>query len=130
VVNLNTALGKTKGATAYAFAVVESAEERPVEVRAGCITALKIYLNGKEIFFRDEYHHGMSVDQHIGKGTLKAGRNEILLKICQNEQTEPWAQDWQFQVRLCDNLGGAIPVKVEQLKVKKKEQSEEGKVKP
>jgi hypothetical protein len=130
VVNLNTALGKIKGATAYAFTVVESSEERPVEVRAGCINALKIYLNGKEIFFRDEYHHGMSVDQHIGRGTLKAGRNEILVKICQNEQTEQWAQEWQFQVRICDNLGGAIPIKVEQLKVKPKEKTEEGKVKP
>ncbi len=48
------------------------------------------------------------MDQYIGQGELKAGRNVILLKICQNEQTEDWAQDWKFQFRVCDSLGKAI----------------------
>ncbi|HBI43232.1 MAG TPA: hypothetical protein DDY78_10305, partial [Planctomycetales bacterium] len=71
--------------------------------------AIKIFLNGKEIFARDEYHHGMAVDQHSAAGVLKAGRNELLLKVCQNEQSEPWAQNWSFQVRLCDAVGAAVP---------------------
>jgi hypothetical protein len=108
-VDLNKVLGKKKGAIAYAYAVIDSPAERPVEIRAGSITALKIFLNGKEVFGRDEYHHGMAMDQHVGKATLKAGRNELLLKVCQNEQTEPWAQDWTFQVRLCDATGVAVP---------------------
>ena len=36
------------------------------------------------------------------------GTNVILLKICQNEQTESWAQDWEFQLRVCDGLGTAV----------------------
>jgi hypothetical protein len=39
---------------------------------------------------------------------LKKGRNEILVKICQNEQTEDWAQTWDFQLRVCDALGTAV----------------------
>jgi hypothetical protein len=31
-----------------------------------------------------------------------------LLKICQNEQTEDWAQRWEFQVRICDSSGTAV----------------------
>ena len=42
----------------------------------------------------------MRVDQHIGTGTLKKGKNEVLIKVCQNEQTEQWAQLWTFQVAL------------------------------
>ncbi|MFL5243281.1 MAG: hypothetical protein ACJ8FY_14340 [Gemmataceae bacterium] len=130
LVDLNKALGKFKGATAYAFATVESPEERSVEIRAGCITALKIFLNGQEIFAREEYHHGMEIDQHVGRGKLKAGRNEILIKVCQNEQTEPFAQVWQYQVRVCDNLGGAVPVKVVRPQIKEERKPTEGKVNP
>ncbi|HEY1859241.1 MAG TPA: hypothetical protein VGG61_02745 [Gemmataceae bacterium] len=111
-VNLNKVLGKLRGTTAYAFTVIDSPDERPVELRAGSITALKIFLNGKQMFAREEYHHGMDMDQHVGTGTLKKGRNEILVKICQNEQTEQWAQEWMFQLRVCDALGGAVPMTV------------------
>jgi hypothetical protein len=108
-VDLNTALGKEMGAIAYARAAVESPVERPVEVRVGTNNAVKIFLNGSELFFRNEYHHGMKMDQYVGRGTLRRGRNEVLLKICQNEQKEDWAQSWGFQARLCDALGGAVP---------------------
>jgi hypothetical protein len=108
-VDLNKAIGKEKGAIVYAYAVIDSPAARPVEVRAGTMNAIEIFLNGKEIFARNEYHHGMSMDQYTGKGMLKAGRNELLLKVCQNEQTESWAQDWAFQVRLCDATGVAVP---------------------
>lgn len=110
MVDLNQALGKNMGATAYAYAAVDSSREQPVQIRAGSNNAVKIYLNGKQIYFRDEYHHGLQMDQHVGLGTLRAGRNEILIKVCQNEQTDKWAQSWGFQLRVCDALGGAVPV--------------------
>ena len=102
-----------KGATAYAYTAVVSPTERAVELRATSNNAIRIYLNGKEVYFRDEYHHGTRMDQHVGKGTLKAGRNEILVKVCQNEQTDSWAELWSFQLRICDHLGGAVPVTVD-----------------
>ncbi len=112
IVDLNKVLGKLKGAVVYAHIVVDSPREQPVQLRAGGMTALKIYLNGKQAFGREEYHHGFSLDQHVGAGTLRKGRNEVLVKLCQNEQTESWAQDWKFQLRLCDELGGAVAFKV------------------
>jgi hypothetical protein len=109
VVDLNKTLGKMKGTVAYAFAVVHSPKERVIELRMGSPNGLKVFLNGKEVFARDEYHHGAHLDQYTARSTLKAGRNEILLKVCQNEQTEGWAQEWKFQLRLCDFVGSAVP---------------------
>ncbi len=108
-VDLNKELAKAKGAIAYAWAVIDSPKERLVELRAGSANALKIFLNGKLIFQREEYHHAMDFDQYAARGTLKAGKNKILLKVCQNEQTEAWAQVWAFQLRVCDPVGVAVP---------------------
>jgi hypothetical protein len=110
VVDFNTALGKRMGATGYAFTAVVSEAERPVEIRAGCNNAIKVWLNGQLVITRDEYHHGVKMDQYSGKGILKKGRNEILVKVCQNEQKDSWAQRWDFQLRVCDELGGAVPL--------------------
>jgi hypothetical protein len=110
IVDLNKAIGKHHGAAAYALAVVESAVERPVQLRAASNNAIKIFLNGKLLFSREEYHHGMRMDQHVGQGTLRKGKNTILAKVCQNQQTDDWAQAWSFQLRVCDANGQAVPV--------------------
>lgn len=107
-VNLNKALGPFKGATAYALATFTSDREQPIEIRLGSINAWKAWLNGELLFGHEEYHSGTKLDQNRLKGMLKPGENTILLKVCQNEQTESWAQDWEFQVRVCDSVGTAI----------------------
>ena len=38
--------------------------------------------------------------------------NEILIKVCQNEQEDTWAQLWSFQLRVTDHLGGKVPLRV------------------
>jgi hypothetical protein len=108
-VDLNKALGKFKGSVAYAYAEVDSPAAREIEVRTGSITALKIWVNGKQVFAHDEYHHGMRIDQFTAKAALVKGKNTILVKCCQNEQKEAWAQVWQYQLRLCDPVGAAVP---------------------
>jgi hypothetical protein len=50
----------------------------------------------------------MKLDQYSVPVTLRAGSNTILLKICQNEQEEDWAQRYQFQVRTCNVSGIAV----------------------
>jgi hypothetical protein len=52
------------------------------------------------------------MDQYAATGMLRAGRNELLIKVCQNEQTEEWAQEWSFHARVCDKAGTAVPIKV------------------
>jgi hypothetical protein len=108
LVDLNRALGKQMGAVAYAAAEFTSDREQPIELRLGCINACKMWLNGELLLAREVYHTGMEIDQYVGKGTLRRGRNLILVKVCQNEQTEDWAQNWQFQLRVCDSRGTAV----------------------
>lgn len=107
--DLNKLLGKHKNAVAYALAIIVAQNDTPCEVRATSITSVKIFLNGQEIFARDEYHHGDPLDAHVGKGNLKKGENVIILKVCQNDQKESWAQNWNFKLRVCDDTGGPIP---------------------
>lgn len=110
LVDLNKAIGKHMGATGYALAIVDGERERPIQIRVQSNNAVKIFLNGQMLLGNEEYHHGTRMDQYIGAGRFKPGRNEILLKICQNEQTEVWAQAWNFHMRVSDPVGAAIPV--------------------
>lgn len=107
-VDLNRAIGKERGVVAYGLAEFESAQARPIELRLATEDACKLWLNGKLLFESEVYHSFTAMDQFICRGELKAGRNLILVKICQNEQTEDWAQVWQFQLRVCDALGKAV----------------------
>lgn len=110
--NLAKDVGKHKAAVAYAVAIVKADKPAPVELRANSPNAVKVWLNGKELIAHEEYHHGDSMDQYIGKGTLQAGENIILVKICQNDQKEVWAQSWEFALRVCDAAGSAIKVEL------------------
>ncbi|MCI0699514.1 MAG: hypothetical protein L0241_00315 [Planctomycetia bacterium] len=120
--DLNKFLGKHKDSVAYALAVIVAEKETPCEIRVTSITSVQIFLNGKKLFGRDEYHHGAPFDAHLGKGTLQKGENVIVLKVCQNNQTEEWAQDWFFQMRVCDDTGGPLTL-TQKVMVNGKEQS-------
>jgi tetratricopeptide (TPR) repeat protein len=107
-VDLNMLLGKHMGAVAYGVAFFDAPMARPIELRLGCTNANKVWLNDQLLTANHVYHAGSSIDQYVGRGQLKTGRNTILVKICQNEQTDSWAQDWVFQLRVCDELGTAV----------------------
>lgn len=108
MVDINQAYpGNIKEVTAYAYTEFKSKTARPIELRLGCKNAWKVWLNGKLLFGRDEYHRGMRIDQYRLKGELKQGTNTILIKACQNEQKESWTKEWQFQLRVCDATGTA-----------------------
>ena len=109
--DLNAALGKKMNAVAYAEAIIVADAETPAELRVASQNAVKFFHNGKEVFAREEYHHGTKMDQHVAKLTLAKGKNAILLKVCQNDMPYDWAQVWGFAARLCDATGGARQVK-------------------
>jgi len=106
--DVNTLFGKHKGATVYSATEFEAGDDQAVEFRLGTSNAWKLWLNGELLFAREEYHRGMFVDQYLVRGKLKSGRNTLLMKLLQNEQTEDWAQDFSFQFRVCDFSGRAI----------------------
>lgn len=113
MIDFNKPFGMEKQVTGYAFTEFQSASERDAEIRLGCKNGWKVWLNGKLVFGRDEYHRGMKLDQYKLRVRLKKGANTILVKCCQNEQTEQWTVEWQFQLRICDATGTALLAKAE-----------------
>ena len=108
LVDLNKPIGALKEVTGYAYTEFNSDKTRPVELRLGCKNGWKVWLNGKLLFGRDEYHRNMEIDQYRLAGELKPGKNTILVKLTQNEQTEKWTVEWEFQMRITDALGTPI----------------------
>ncbi len=108
VVDLNKLIGQLKGAILYAAVDFYADAAGPAQVRLASFNATKVWFNGKQVDANEVYHTSMFLDQYRSDVQLKKGRNVILLKICQNEQTESWAQNWQFQCRVTDRLVKAI----------------------
>jgi hypothetical protein len=110
-VDFNEPFGPLKEVVGYAYTEFEAAEARDAELRLGCKNAWKVWFNGELLFGRDEYHRGQRIDQYSLPVKLREGKNTILVKACQNEQTQDWTVQWEFQLRVCDATGTAILAK-------------------
>ena len=104
-VDLNEAVATKKGVLAYAVADVAMPQGGRAEVRIGSPCAVKVWVNGVAVMAHEIYHASEAVDQYVASADFWAGTNTILVKCCQNEQTQAWAADWKFQLRVCDRLG-------------------------
>ncbi len=107
-IDFNKPFGMEKSVVGYAATDFFSTEDRAAEIRIGCKNGWKVWLNGELLFARDEYHRGAKLDQYKLPCQLKKGKNTLLVKCCQNEQTEQWTTEWEFQLRVCDATGTAI----------------------
>lgn len=107
-VDLVKELGATKEAISYAFTMVESAKQRQAELRYSSKNATKVWLNGKLIAANEVYHSGSSEDQYRATVQLNAGGNKLLVKVCQNEQSQPWEKEWDFKLRIVDAIGTPV----------------------
>ncbi len=107
-VDFNKPFTMLKEVTGYAYTEFESDTEKDAQIRLGCKNGWKVWLNGELLFARDEYHRGAKLDQYKLPAHLKKGKNTILVKCCQNEQTENRTVEWEFQLRICDATGTAI----------------------
>jgi hypothetical protein len=109
-VDLNKAVGKHMGAAAYALADFQSDKQQKVHVRITSLCAVKLWVNGRALAAHEVYHSGPAgeIDTYIAEAALQPGKNVILVKCLQNEQTEDWAQNWDFQLRVCDATGTAV----------------------
>ncbi|MCA9232604.1 MAG: hypothetical protein KDA57_18285, partial [Planctomycetales bacterium] len=108
LIDLNETLGEEKGATAYLAATFNSLREQVLQCRYGTVNATKLWVNGELLVSKNIYHMGGEFDQYIGTAKFRRGENTILLKICQNEQTDSWARQWDVRLRVTDDLGGGV----------------------
>ena len=64
-----------------------------------------VWVNGRQVMAHEIYHASEAIDQYVAPAEFRVGENTVLVKCCQNEQTDHWAGDWKFQVRITDPLG-------------------------
>ena len=98
---LNGYIGLGKGenrAVGYAFATVNSPDEREVEFRFDSDDQGKVWLNGIEVFTHTKTFTA-EIDNFIIPVTLSAEKNSILVKVC--EETGGWG----FYFRITDKNG-------------------------
>lgn len=107
-IDLNAAVATKKGVLAYAIADVEMPRAGAAEVRIGSPCAVIVWVNGVRVMAHEIYHASEAIDQYVAPAEFRAGTNTVLVKCCQNEQTEAWAADWKFQLRICDSLGAPL----------------------
>lgn len=108
MVDIATQIENYKGSLMYATTTYVSGQDQQVEFRLGTPNAWKLWVNGELVFEREEYHRSTKMDQYKIPVSLKSGDNVVMLKVCQNEQDDSWAQKYQFQLRVCDSTGSAI----------------------
>ena len=98
---LNGYIGLGKGenrAVGYAFATVNSPDEREIEFRFDSDDQGKVWLNGIEVFTHTKTFTA-EIDNFIIPVTLNAGKNSILVKVCEE------SGGWGFYLRITDKNG-------------------------
>jgi hypothetical protein len=73
-----------------------------------------VWLNGRKVFAREQWLNGTRFDRFITPVTLIAGRNTLLVKVCQGPQHKDpeVSNNWSLQLRLCDEHGKGIDFKL------------------
>ena len=108
IVDLNIGVGQHVEAVGYAATEFTSSAARDVEVRIGCYTAFKLWLNGELVLDRGDAYTGMSFDHYRTKIRLREGKNTLLMKVCNDVPPPQVPKLWRFQLRVCDADGAAI----------------------
>ncbi len=95
-------MGQDKSwSVAYATATITSPEERQVQFRFDSDDQGKMWLNGEEIYANSQ-DKSISLDREIIPVTLNAGKNTVLVKVCNEEK------EWGFYLRITDIEGKPI----------------------
>jgi hypothetical protein len=113
-IDLNAAVATKKGVLAYALAEVELPAAGQAEVRIGSPCAVVVWVNGRQVMAHEIYHASEAIDQYVAAAEFRQGANTVLVKCCQNEQTEPWAGEWKFQLRITDSLGRPLATQTQE----------------
>ncbi len=112
--NLISAISQTREAVAYAYTEIEVPQPFEGQLGCGADDNCTVWLNGKKVLAREQWLNGTRFDRFVTPIKLTAGRNTLLVKVCQGPQHKDpeVSNNWSMQVRLCDNQGKGIPFKV------------------
>lgn len=106
LVNLREALGDADDAVAYAYTEFTLPQAREAEFRGAADDNFTVWVNGKRAFGFEEYRNGVRLDRHRFRVPLRAGKNTVLVKVCQAPaNAEP---NWEFLLRVVDDTGKNI----------------------
>ncbi len=108
IVDLNIGVGQHIEAVGYAATEFTSPAARDVEVRIGCYTVFKLWVNGELALHRADAYTGMQFDHYRAKIRLREGKNTLLMKVCTDVPPPQVPKLWRFQLRVCDADGVAI----------------------
>jgi hypothetical protein len=108
IVDLNIGVGQHIEAVGYAATEFTSPAARDVEVRIGCYTVFKLWVNGQLALQRADAYTGMQFDHYRTKIPLREGKNTLLMKVCVDIPAPQLPKLWRFQLRVCDADGAAI----------------------
>jgi len=101
------ALGDADDAVAYAYTEFTLPAARAAEFRGAADDNFTVWVNGAKVFGFEEYQNGVRLDRHRFRVPLRAGRNTVLVKVCQAPaNAEP---NWEFFLRVVDETGKGIP---------------------
>jgi hypothetical protein len=108
IIDLNIGVGQHTEAVGYAATEFTSPAARDVEVRIGCFTVFKLWVNGELALHRADAYTGMKFDHYRAKIRLREGKNTLLMKVCNEVPPPQLPKLWRFQLRVCDADGSAI----------------------
>ncbi len=100
-INFDAFLYPRNWSVGYALTYVYSPKERAVIVKVGADDAVKVWLNDQVVIEQDLYRKAV-IDQEIVPVWLGEGRNKILVKVCEKEDS------WGFYFRITDLEGELI----------------------
>jgi len=95
-VNLVPLFTPNENVLCYAFTELNAPVERDINIRIGSDDGAVVWLNGKQVYAKNEPRSWAADQDTITKVHLKKGPNALLVKIING------ATDWAFGVRLCN----------------------------
>jgi hypothetical protein len=110
LLDLAQAIAPAKEAVAYAYAELESPKDSAVQLRCSADDNLSVWLNGEKVFGRPQWLNGTRLDRFVTPVTLRAGKNRLLVKVCQGPQhSDPAVGNaWSMQLRFCTEDGAGV----------------------
>jgi hypothetical protein len=101
------ALGDADDAVGFAYTEFEIDRPCTAEFRGAADDNMTVWVNGRKAFEFEEYRNGVRLDRHRFQVPLSAGKNTVLVKVCQTPAPNP-EPNWEFILRVVDATGKGL----------------------